>query len=140
MLGIFSAISGGIGLARDFFNYRKINANEKNNIKIAELKNRRRLMEDPSAHNSEREMIALRPEAEWQKTILLIILFTPLILMFFIPEKIGNYFHNLSQMYEHSGKIGKLYIDIITGIITFVFGLKALQNPLAKIWSMVKGR
>lgn len=89
MIGIFSAISG---IAGTWIKGKNEQQKAKNELKVAELQNKARLMLDKESYNHNWEMEALKGSDKKLKWFSYTLFSLPFIVAIFFPEQVNVYF------------------------------------------------
>lgn len=104
----------------------------KQQMKLAEIANRARLLQAKENNNHEWEMAALADKDKWIRRISFIMFSAPFIIAIIAPEHVANYFKVALT------PIPEWFKNVFVAINGSVWGISALKNPLSQIAGSLK--
>lgn len=104
----------------------------KQDMKLAEIQNRARLLREKQTNNHEWEMAALSDKDKWIRRISFTMFAAPFIVAIVAPEHVANYFKVALT------PIPEWFKNVFVAINGSVWGIAALKNPLSQIAGALK--
>lgn len=129
---IWDLLSGTVDFIKSWFLGKQEIAKKKQEMLMADLENRARLLRDRETFNHEWEMASLTDKDKWLRRVSFLMFAMPFFVAIFSPDYVKHYFeHALSSLPDW-------YIKIWIGINGSVWGISQLKNYIPQMISNVR--